>query len=197
VAEPDRSVAPGGFGFLDAACGVLSDLNVDEVLEHMLEAARQLTGARYAALGILNLSRCELEQFITVGLDTSTREQIGALPCGRGVLGELIADPRPLRLADVSAHPHSYGFPSGHPPMETFLGVPVLVAGEPIGNLYLTDKSRGEEFTADDEQAAVCLAELAGMAIDQARRTSGVGNQDGRPPTRDDGTGVGSRGGSD
>jgi signal transduction histidine kinase len=164
-------------GVLDAACGVLSDLDVEVVLDRVLEAARELTGARYAALGILDRSRSELERFITAGLDEVTREQIGALPRGRGVLGELIADPRPLRLADVGAHPHSYGFPPTHPPMKTFLGVPVVVAGDVFGNLYLTEKRGEEEFTAEDEQALVRLAEFAGVAIDHARRYSGVDSQ--------------------
>src|SRR5262249_10636670 len=141
-----RCATPGLLGVLDVACGVLSDLDVDVVLERVLEAARELTGAKYAALGVLDQSRVELERFITAGLDAPTRLQIGALPRGRGVLGELIDDPRPLRLADVGAHPHSYGFPSGHPPMKTFLGVPVLVGREPFGNLYLTEKRDGGEF---------------------------------------------------
>jgi signal transduction histidine kinase len=141
----------------------------------VLEAARQLTGARYAALGILDRERHKLERFVTTGLDDSTRQQIDALPRGRGILGELIVDPRPLRLADLGQHPCAYGFPSGHPVMKTFLGVPVFVGGKPFGNLYLTDKQRGEEFTAEDEQAAVRLAELAGLAIDHARRhASGI-----------------------
>ena len=177
LADRDRSAASGLLGVLDLACGVLSDENVDVVLERVLEAARQLTGARYAALGVLDRSRHELERFTTAGLDDSTRQQIGALPRGRGVLGELVIDPRPLRLADLGAHPHSYGFPSGHPEMKTFLGVPLLVAGKPFGNLYLTDKRRGEQFTAADEQVAVGLAELAGMAIDHARRHGGLENQ--------------------
>jgi signal transduction histidine kinase len=177
VTDRNRSVAPGVLGVLDVACGVLSDLDVDVVLERVLKAARELTGARYAALGILDGSRHELERFITAGVDKSTRRKIGALPRGRGVLGELIADPRPLRLTDLGAHPHSYGFPSGHPPMQTFLGVPVLVAGEPFGNLYLTEKPNGQEFTEEDEQALIRLAEFAGVAIDHARRYSGVDKQ--------------------
>ena len=177
VAERHRNVGSGMLGVLDAACGVLSDLDVDVVLERIIEAARELTGARYSALGILDRSRGELERFITAGLDEPTHRQIGALPRGRGVLGELIADPRPLRLSDVGAHPHSYGFPSGHPPMKTFLGVPVLVAGESFGNLYLTEKPEGEEFSEEDEQALVRLAKFAGVAIDHARRYSGVDEQ--------------------
>jgi signal transduction histidine kinase len=177
LADRDRSAASGLLEVLDLACGVLSGENVDVVLKRVLEAARRLTGARYAALGVLDRSQHELERFTTAGLDDSTRQQIGALPRGRGVLGELIIDPRPLRLADVGAHPHSYGFPSGHPEMKTFLGVPLLVAGKPFGNLYLTDKRRGEQFTTADEQVAMRLAELAGMAIDHARRHGGVENQ--------------------
>lgn len=167
----------GMLGVLEVACGLLSELDVDGVLERVLEAARQLTGARYAALGVLDRSRHELERFITSGLDEQARRQIGPLPRGRGVLGELIACPRPLRLADVGTHPHSYGFPAGHPPMTTFLGVPVLVAGEPYGNLYLTDKHQQAAFTEEDERALVRLAEFAGVAIDHARRYSRVEEQ--------------------
>ncbi|MGB8875176.1 MAG: GAF domain-containing sensor histidine kinase [Solirubrobacteraceae bacterium] len=155
----------------------MSDLDVDVVLERVLEAACELTGARYAAIGVLDRARGELERFVTAGVDDPTRQQIGVLPRGRGVLGELIADPRPLRLGDVGAHPRSYGFPSGHPPMKTFLGVPVLVAGEPFGNVYLTEKRDGEEFTDEDEHAVVRLAQFAGVAIDHARRYSGVDTQ--------------------
>ena len=167
----------GMLGVLDVACGLLSELDVDVVLERVLEAARELTGARYAALGVLDRSRNELERFITSGLDEPARRQIGPLPRGRGVLGELILCPRPLRLADVGAHPHSYGFPAGHPPMKTFLGTPVLIAGEPYGNLYLTDKHHEDEFTEEDERALVRLAEFAGVAIDHARRYSQVEEQ--------------------
>jgi GAF domain-containing protein len=145
-------------------------LNVHVLLDRVVEEARQLTGARYAAVGVLDRSRHELERFRTAGLDESTHQQIGVLPRGRGVLGELIADPRPLRLADVGAHPRFYGFPSGHPAMKTFLGVPLLVDGKPFGNLYLTDKRCGEEFTAEDERAVVRLAKLAGMAIERLSR---------------------------
>ena len=164
-------------GVLDVACGVLSDLEVDAVLERVVEAARELTGAEYAALGVLDRTRSELERFITAGVDELTRQRIGAPPRGRGVLGELIADPRPLRLANVGVHPHSYGLPAGHPPMKTFLGVPVVVAGEVFGNLYLTEKGDGDEFTPEDERALVRLAEFAGVAIDHARRYSGIDTQ--------------------
>jgi signal transduction histidine kinase len=177
MADLDRSSASGRLGVLDLACGILSDLDVDVVLERVVQAARELTGAEYAALGVLDRSESELERFITAGVDELTRQRIGAHPGGRGVLGELIADPRALRLADVGMHPHSYGFPAGHPPMKTFLGVPVRVAGRVFGNLYLTDKDDGTEFTAEDELALVRLAELAGVAIDHARRYSGVDTQ--------------------
>lgn len=177
VTDRDRGVASGLLRLLDVACGVMSDLDVDVVLERVLEAACELTGARYAAIGVLDRARGELERFVTAGVDDPTRQQIGVLPRGRGVLGELIADPRPLRLGDVGAHPRSYGFPSGHPPMKTFLGVPVLVAGEPFGNVYLTEKRDGEEFTDEDEHAVVRLAQFAGVAIDHARRYSGVDTQ--------------------
>jgi signal transduction histidine kinase len=159
---------------LDVALSVLSDLDLDAVLERVVESARALLGAQYAALGVLDPARRELERFITAGIDEAARRRIGNLPRGRGVLGELIANPRPLRLADVGKHPHSYGFPSAHPPMTTFLGVPVLVDGKPFGNLYLTDKLDGREFTEEDEHALVRLAAFAGVAIDHARRYGGV-----------------------
>ena len=139
-----------------------------------MESARELSGARYAALGVTDESRTRLERFITAGIDEHAREMIGELPRGRGVLGELIVHPVPLRLGDVGAHPHSYGFPPGHPPMTTFLGVPVMIAGTPFGNLYLTDKGGGEQFTDEDEETVVLLAEFAGIAIDHARRYSGL-----------------------
>ncbi|MGN6372482.1 MAG: GAF domain-containing protein [Solirubrobacteraceae bacterium] len=159
---------------VDIARSVLSDLDLETVLQRVLESARELTGARYAALGVLGESRTELSRFITTGIDDATRAQIGALPRGRGVLGELIAHPAPLRLKKVGAHPHSYGFPHGHPPMDTFLGVPILVDGQPFGNLYLTEKDGGGEFTDADERSVLVLAELAGLAIDHASRYTGA-----------------------
>ncbi len=159
-------------GVLKVARSVLEQLDVDEVLGRVLEAARELTGARYAALGVLDESREGLARFLTRGISDAEHRAIGALPTGRGVLGELIRSPRPLRLADVGSHPYSYGFPVGHPPMSSFLGVPIVVRGEPYGNLYLTEKEGGSEFTAEDEQATVLLADFAGVAIDHARRFS-------------------------
>src|SRR5688572_461463 len=119
---------------------VLEETELEPVLERVLVVARELTGAQYAALGVLNDRRDGLERFITVGIDAETRRDLGQPPRGHGVLGELIREPRPLRLPDVGAHPRSYGFPIGHPPMSTFLGVPILVRGEAWGNLYLTEK---------------------------------------------------------
>jgi signal transduction histidine kinase len=159
---------------LDVARSVLEELDVELVLKRLLESARALTGANYAALGVLDQSQTALARFVTVGIDEPTRRLIGPLPTGRGVLGELIRHPVPLRLADAGGHPHSYGFPVGHPPMKTFLGVPVLVAGQAFGNLYLTDKQDAAEFSEQDEQATVLLSEFAGVAIDHARRYSGV-----------------------
>jgi two-component system, NarL family, sensor histidine kinase DevS len=161
-------------GVLDIARSVLSELDVDVVLNRVLESARELTGARYAALGVLSSSRTELERFLTIGIDESEREAIGALPRGRGVLGELIQHPTALRLSDISEHPRSYGFPHGHPPMKSFLGVPILIDGIPFGNLYLTEKAHGEQFSEADEEAVTMLSELAGFAIDHARRYTGT-----------------------
>ena len=119
-------------GLLDVAAGVLGELDLEVVIDRLLESARELTGAQYAALGVLDASRTELERFIAVGIDETVRREIGALPHGKGVLGELIRDPVPLRLSDVGEHPRSYGFPLGHPPMRSFLGVPDPGRGGPV-----------------------------------------------------------------
>jgi signal transduction histidine kinase len=148
---------------------LLGEHDTEAVLDKILQEAREMTGARYAALGVLDETRRELERFVTVGIDEPARRTIGEPPRGRGVLGVLIDDPRPLRLADVGRHPHSYGFPMGHPDMRSFLGVPILVRGEAWGNLYLTEKEGGGEFTAEDEEAVVALAQWAATAIDNAR----------------------------
>ena len=149
--------------------GLVSRLDLETVLHEVLATARELTGARFAALGILDEGKSELERFITIGLDDEARRAIGPLPRGHGVLGELIRNPKPLRLPDVARHPRSYGFPPGHPPMTSFLGVPIAVRGEAYGNLYLTDKAGGEEFTEGDEQLVVVLSDWAAVAIDNAR----------------------------
>jgi signal transduction histidine kinase len=154
---------------IDVGSEVLSELDLEAVLQSVVEAARELTGARYAALGVLDPERRELERFINLGIDEETRRGIGNLPRGRGVLGELIREPKPLRLRDVERHPHAYGFPPGHPPMHSFLGVPIKVRGETYGNLYMTEKQGAEDFDERDEEAAVTLASWAGIAIENAR----------------------------
>jgi signal transduction histidine kinase len=161
-------------GVLDIARSVLGELDVDHVLNRVLVSARELTGARYAALGVLSGSRTELERFLTLGVDDDQHAAIGSLPRGRGVLGELISHPAALRLSDISEHPRSYGFPHGHPPMKSFLGVPIVIDDTPFGNLYLTEKQDGKDFTQADEEAVSMLAELAGYAIDHARRYTGA-----------------------
>ena len=161
-------------GILDVARGVLAELDLDVVLDQVLSAAQELTGARYAAVGVLDESRSELARFLTKGIDEQARAAIGSLPRGRGVLGVLIEHPEALRLADVGEHPRSYGFPHGHPTMSSFLGVPILVEGEPWGNLYLSEKVDGAEFTDEDEEAVAVLADFAGVAIDHARRYTGT-----------------------
>jgi signal transduction histidine kinase len=166
TAETDRVLR----STLDAACGVLAELDGEAVLEHVVAAAREVTGARYGALGLLGESGDRLERFVVSGIDGPARGEIGPLPTGKGVLGVLIEHPVPLRLSNLGAHPRSYGFPVGHPPMASFLGVPVLSDGRPIANLYLTEKANAAAFTADDERAVVQLAEFAGIAIDHARR---------------------------
>ena len=153
---------------LDVGRVLTKELDQGVVLDRVLETAREITGARYAALGILNEQRSELEQFLTLGVDEETHRAIGELPRGRGVLGALIDHPQPLRLAEVGQHPSSYGFPAGHPVMRSFLGVPIAIRGEVWGNLYLTEKRSGE-FSEQDEEAAVILADWAAIAIDNAR----------------------------
>jgi signal transduction histidine kinase len=153
---------------IDVGGFIVSALDLDEVLGSVLEAACELTGARYAALGVLDEKRRELERFIVRGIDDEVSATIGDLPRGRGVLGELIQHPEPLRLSRVGDHPSSYGFPVGHPPMASFLGVPVFIRGEAWGNLYLTEKQDGE-FDEGDEDAIVVLARWAGIAVENAR----------------------------
>jgi len=158
---------------IDVGRSLVAELDLEAVLRHVLDAARELTGAEYAALGVLDPDQRELERFLTVGIDDATHRAIGDFPRGHGVLGVLISEPRPLRLDDVGRHPRSYGFPLGHPPMRSFLGVPILVRGRPYGNLYLTEK-RGGAFDEADEEALVVLADWAAIAIENARAFSGM-----------------------
>jgi GAF domain-containing protein len=143
-----------------------AESDYERLLERVLEEGRAITGARYAALGVLDEDRVGLERFLTLGVDSATRDAIGEPPRGRGVLGVLILDARPLRLVDVAQHPQSYGFPSGHPPMRSFLGVPIMIGGEVWGNLYFAEKENAREFSEADERAAVVLAEWAATAIE-------------------------------
>lgn len=154
---------------VEIGSALVAELDLEVVLRSVVEAARELTGAEYAALGVLDPERRELERFLYLGIEEETRRRIGSLPRGRGVLGELIRDPRPLRVAEVEEHRHSYGFPPGHPPMHTFLGVPIAIHGEAYGNLYLAEKGGGVEFDAGDQQAVTTLAGWAAIAIENAR----------------------------
>lgn len=147
---------------------LVGELELEPLLQRILEVAREVTSARYAALGVLDDAREELERFLTSGLGPDEHAHIGQLPRGHGVLGVLISDPRPLRLVDVGKHPKSYGFPIGHPPMRSFLGVPVVIQGRAWGNLYLTEKEDGP-FTAEDENVIVMLADWAAVAVRNAR----------------------------
>ncbi len=153
---------------IEAGRSVVAERELEGVFARLLDVARELTGARFAAIGILDEARENLADFITAGIDPHAHSIIGDLPRGRGVLGMLISNPVPLRLADVGGHIRSYGFPPGHPAMTTFLGVPILIRGEAWGNLYLTDKDGGE-FDDSDEESAVVLASWAAIAVENAR----------------------------
>ena len=156
-------------GLLDAVVVIATDLSLPAMLRRIVQAACDLADARYGALGVLAADGDTLADFVHVGIDQELADQIGALPRGRGVLGLLINDPRPLRLRCISEHAISYGFPEHHPPMSSFLGVPVVARGEVFGNLYLTGKRSGEEFTQEDEDFVVALAAAAGIAVENAR----------------------------
>jgi signal transduction histidine kinase len=153
---------------LEAVLLLEADLELPVLLRHIVEEARSMTGARYGALGVLNSEGTGLSEFVTVGLSTEAEQRIGARPTGLGVLGVLITDPMPLRVSNLRQHPKSYGFPPNHPPMTSFLGVPILMRGEIFGNLYLTDKVGGTEFTLDDEHTVAGLAVAAGIAVENA-----------------------------
>lgn len=155
-------------GLLDAMLVVTSGLELDETLRTIVHTAINLVNARYGALGVRGHDH-ELVEFIYEGIDEEMREQIGHLPEGRGVLGVLIDDPKPIRLENISHHVASVGFPPNHPPMRTFLGVPVRIRDEVFGNLYLTEKADGQPFSEDDEVLVQALAAAAGIAIDNAR----------------------------
>ena len=155
-------------GLLEAVLSISSGLELDATLRQIVHAAVDLVDARYGALGVLGDDGM-LAKFVHVGIDEATRERIGPLPTGHGVLGVVLEDAVPLRLDDLSEHPASIGFPSNHPPMGTFLGVPIRARGEVFGRLYLTEKSNGQPFTEDDEAVVQALAGAAGIAVDNAR----------------------------
>ena len=148
---------------------ITSELSLDALLQRLVEAASELTGARYAALGVIDRSGSELERFLTTGIDTETHAAIGELPRGRGILGVLIREHAPLRLHNLGDDPRSVGFPPNHPPMGTFLGVPIHLRGVAYGNLYLTEKAGGEDFTDEDQELVELLASQAAVAIENAR----------------------------
>lgn len=155
-------------GLVEAMLVVTSGLELDDTLRTIVHTAIELVDAKYGALGVRGYDD-ELVEFVYEGIDAVTRDLIGHLPEGRGVLGVLIDDPKPIRLEDISSHPASVGFPANHPPMRTFLGVPVRIRDEVFGNLYLTDKVGGQPFGEDDEVLVQALAAAAGIAIDNAR----------------------------
>ncbi|MET7902260.1 GAF domain-containing protein [Streptomyces sp. NPDC005355] len=154
---------------LEAVLSVGRELDLTQVLRRIAEAAAVLVDAEYGALGVIGPDGRTLSQFLTVGLTQDEIAAIGPFPAGHGILGELIHHPKPLRLTDLSAHPSSYGFPAHHPPMRSFLGVPIRVREEVFGNLYLTDKRGGHDFDAEDEAVITTLSMAAGVAIDNAR----------------------------
>jgi signal transduction histidine kinase len=153
---------------LDTGIAISSELSLDAVLQRIVAAAAQLTGARYAALGVIDATGTGLERFVTHGVDEDTRARIGDLPRGRGILGVLISDARTLRLSDIAEDPRSVGFPPGHPPMKSFLGTPIRLRGVAYGNLYLAEKEGGE-FDVEDEELVELLSAQAAVAIENAR----------------------------
>ena len=153
---------------LAAGVAIFSRHDLDHVLQEVVDAAREVVGARYAALGVLGEDRASLVQFVTSGIDSEARTRIGDLPRGRGLLGYVIREAKPIRTADLNRHPQRHGFPPHHPPMTSFLGVPVKSQGGVFGNLYLTEKIGAAEFDDEDEAIAVLLASQAAVAVENA-----------------------------
>ena len=154
---------------LDAVVTMAADLSLDGVLARIVTIASNLVDAQYAALGVLDVRRDRLRTFIHHGMTDDQVAEIGELPSGHGLLGLIIDQPEPLRLSDLTAHPASYGIPPGHPPMSSFLGVPVRIRDRVFGNLYLTEKAGGVDFTEQDESIVIALAAAAGVTIENAR----------------------------
>jgi two-component system, NarL family, sensor histidine kinase DevS len=160
----DRQAA----ALVEAGMVLASELDLHSLLQRIADLSREVVGAAYGAVGVLG-DEGELVQFVYSGIDEETADKIGSLPAGVGILGALVEEQRPLRLRKISDHPRSYGFPKNHPPMNTFLGVPIVVRGRTYGRLYLTEKHDAQEFTKDDERIALTFAAQAGVAIDNAR----------------------------
>jgi signal transduction histidine kinase len=154
---------------VDAGIALSAELSLDVLLQRLVETAAQLTDAKYAALGVIDSSGKVLERFVTTGVDDETRAAIGDEPVGRGILGVVIREAKPIRLRAIGDDPRSVGFPPNHPPMKTFLGVPVHLRGTVYGNLYLTEKADGSEFTEEDEELTRLLAAQAAVAVENAR----------------------------
>src|SRR6187200_2530148 len=166
---PEPSAAPDRLrALVDAGIALSSELSLDALLQQLVETAVQLTGARYAALGVIDQAGTGLERFLTTGVDAETHAAIGELPHGRGILGVLIREARPLRLHDLADDPRAVGFPPNHPPMRSFLGVPVMTRGVAFGNLYLAQKQPEGSFTSEDEEIVTLLAAQAAVAIENA-----------------------------
>lgn len=153
---------------VDAGLALAGDLDLDSLLQRIADLSREVLDAKYGAVGVIG-DHGELTRFVYSGIDAQTADEIGDLPNGRGVLGALIEENRPLRLREISEHPRSFGFPAHHPPMNTFLGVPIVVRNRVFGRLYLTEKAEGAEFTKDDERIALTFAAQAGVALENAR----------------------------
>lgn len=167
--EAARSTRDRVHALLEAVVSIGSELDLESVLRRITEAATTLVEARYGALGVIGEEGEHLVQFVTVGVSDQEIEAIGHWPHGHGILGLLIREPSSLRLPDLGHHPASSGFPSNHPPMRTFLGVPIRVRDEVFGNLYLTEKAGGGQFEEEDEVVVIALATAAGVAIENAR----------------------------
>ncbi len=174
--SPARSAAAEGARIrsrfellLDATIAMGTSGSLGELLQRLVDSAREVVGARFAALGVLSPDGASLAEFVTSGLTEAERARIGDLPRGRGLLGLLITEPRPIRTRDIARHPQRYGFPPHHPPMTSFLGVPVRGREKVFGNLYLTDKQGADEFSTEDEAIAVVLAAQAAVAVEKQR----------------------------
>jgi signal transduction histidine kinase len=154
---------------VEAGVAISSELSLEALLQRLVEKAAGLTDARYAALGVIDRAGTQLERFVTTGIDPDVHAAIGDLPRGHGILGTLIREAKPLRLHDLTQDARSAGFPANHPPMHSFLGVPIMLRGVPYGNFYLTEKAGGEDFTEEDEELVTLLAAQAAVAVENAR----------------------------